>query len=360
MNGTPLHVYIGELFKGVASLPILNQHLGVKQDGSNKLFRKIFKQVSFSFFVLTEKPEEADLFLIPHDYFRIHTRRDYLEQFTHLARQHGKKLVVVVYGDSDEEVVMPGAVILRTSQYRHKLSPQEIVMPGYTEDLLHDRLLLLRKKSTKPIIGFCGWADFPNLKGKIKFWSRIILQDLRTYLLFDAHAQVHKQGIFFRQRAMEYLKRATSVQTNFVIRRSYSGHKMTIELPEAQARAEYVNNILDSDFTLCVKGDGNWSYRFYETLALGRLLVLVDTETLLPLEDRIDYGAFVIRVPSNQLETIADRVSLFYSSLSDEEYARRQQKARDAFVQFLRIDSFLRVVFTEIVGERLADDTERL
>jgi hypothetical protein len=347
MNEETIKIYIGKPRESVRVLPILEAHLGVFQ-GGNRLFRNIFKQVSFPFFSLVESPGKADFLLIPHDYFNVHKDKEYLDGFVRLSFKHRKKLVVFVYGDSDEVVSLPNATILRTSQYRYKHAENEILMPGYTEDLLFDTYMTIRGKSEKPTVGFCGWADFQNIKSALRFWLKVLLQNIRTYILQDSYAKVYTQGIFFRKKALKYLEQSPLVNTNFIIRRSYSGHKNTIELPEEQARLEYIQNMIDSDFILCVKGDGNWSYRFYETLSCGRLPVLVDTDISLPLEDIIPYEEFIVRIPWNRLDSIPAEIHNFYESLSEDRYRELQRMARNVFTNYLRIDSFLAIVFKRI------------
>ena len=51
------------------------------------------------------------------------------------------------------------------------------------------------------------------------------------------------------------------------------------------------NNI----FIFCMRGAGNFSYRFYETLMMGRIPIFIDTDCVLPFEESInlsDVGLF--------------------------------------------------------------------
>ena len=136
---------------------------------------------------------------------------------------------------------------------------------------------------------------------------------------------------------MDILSHSPLVQTNFVLRGGY----------KTGSQNEFVKNIKENDFTLCPKGDGNYSARFYETLSLGCLPVLIDTECVLPLEDEINYNEFVVRVPHAELQNLPDLALKFYDSLTTEQFMAAQKKARETFEKYLNIGSFFKHVLTK-------------
>jgi hypothetical protein len=58
---------------------------------------------------------------------------------------------------------------------------------------------------------------------------------------------------------------------------------------------EFQDNIKNSHFTLCNRGAGNFSMRFYETLSAGRIPLILDTDLVLPYEDKINWDDFIIK-----------------------------------------------------------------
>jgi hypothetical protein len=103
---------------------------------------------------------------------------------------------------------------------------------------------------------------------------------------------------------------------------------------------------VESDFVLAPKGDGNYSNRFLETLSLGRIPVVVDTDIMLPFEDRIAYDRCVVRVPMSDVEKTPEYILAWYAARCDEkEWADAQACARSAYEDYLRIDSFFRKLF---------------
>ena len=146
---------------------------------------------------------------------------------------------------------------------------------------------------------------------------------------------------------MKVLQRSSYVRTNFIIRRSFSGAVRTIELSPENARKEFIDSIVDSDFVLTPKGDGNYSNRFLETLSLGRIPILIDTDTPLPGENSIPYEKIIVRVPMQEVEKTAEYVRRFYEALTDEEWKERQNLAHQIFETYLKQDVFFRNFFND-------------
>jgi hypothetical protein len=69
-------------------------------------------------------------------------------------------------------------------------------------------------------------------------------------------------------------------------------------------RQKWIDVLKNSKYILCPRGAGLNTFRFFETLAFGRIPVLVSDDTKLPLEDKINYNRFVVRVPENDLNNL--------------------------------------------------------
>jgi hypothetical protein len=279
------------------------------------------------------RPEEAEIFAFPHFWGQIKEHGDYIDSLVSLAKSLSKKVIIVAPGDSDAEINVPESIVFRNSKYRSTLRSNEIIIPGFADDLLVGRDLVIREKGEKPVVGFCGWAGFVSFDKHLRYLVKIFISQIKS-LLGDSEALVRRQGLWFRRQAIKILGRSPLVITNFIIRRSYSGTAKTAELDLKQARLEYINNMLGSDFVLCVKGDGNFSVRFFEALSLGRIPLLVDTDCLLPLENLINYDEFVVKVDYRELAKLPAIVSEVYKNWSAEDYGAKQRRAREVFEQY--------------------------
>jgi hypothetical protein len=208
--------------------------------------------------------------------------------------------------------------------------------------------IVLRPKNDVPTVSFCGFAGFKTPKQWVSYALKNTFWEMRA--IFNPVLRAHKLGVYWRRAAMRALKSSLLVHTDFIVRRSFSGASGTIELPPAQARAEFTDSIIQADFVLSPKGDGNYSNRLLEALSLGRIPVLIDTDVILPLEDNIDYTKIIVRVPMHRVGDTAQLIREFYDVLSVEEWHERQRLARNIFDEYLRQDSFFHFYFTRLLS----------
>ncbi len=68
----------------------------------------------------------------------------------------------------------------------------------------------------------------------------------------------------------------------------------------------FKNNMLANQYNLCTRGNANWSLRFFETLAYGRIPVYVESGGRLPWDQAIDYfdGTFPVVTNIKKIEEI--------------------------------------------------------
>jgi hypothetical protein len=67
--------------------------------------------------------------------------------------------------------------------------------------------------------------------------------------------------------------------TNFIYRDGYRAKAKT-ELDRKTTTQEYYENIKQSTHILCVRGTGNFSVRYWETIMMGRIPIVIDTDLL--------------------------------------------------------------------------------
>jgi hypothetical protein len=335
---------------GLPHIPLLNPNLGQEDQRSRILFLdRAFDCLQDPIVRLADRPEDADFILIPHPFAAVQHDRAYLDTITTLASRLGKKVITVAYGDAPPVINLPHSVAFISSAYRYALRSNEIMMPAYAEDLLGAQPFVPRPKGAQPVIGFCGWSDYKNLQNRVGTAVGNALAYVEALATFDRRHLAKRKGLTFRRRALRALQGAPGLKTNFLIRKSYSGHVKTISLPPEQARREYVDNLRDCDMALVVKGDGNYSYRFYEALSLGRPLLFVDTETPLPLEGVVPYDRFLLSVDMRELPRLPKRVRAWWHKTSANDLIEAQYQARRAFADYLRIDKFFTYAFKNLL-----------
>ena len=291
-----------------------------------------YAELGQSFFRMTSLAE-ADIAVLPapwEDVLSDRKMRQQALQFTEQAKDSGKPTIVFFWSDSAEDVPLGNAVVFRTSLYRSRRKPNEFAMPAWSEDFVEKHLgsqLPLRAKREKPIVGFCGNAGprQTSFKQRVKgvFGRGANLLGMRKSTIAPA----------IRARALNVLLASPLVETNFIIRDRFLGGALrpdqSIDLGTMQkVRREYVENMVESDYILCARGSGNFSYRLYETLSCGRIPVFIDTDCVLPYDFDIDWRKYLVWVEERELSTVAEKVAEFHAGLSPQDFLDLQLACR--------------------------------
>jgi hypothetical protein len=242
------------------------------------------------------------------------------------ARDAGKPAAVFAASD-DHVATPPAALVFQTSLRRSVSGPNEFALPAWSADFVTAYLggeVPIRRKRGRPVVGFCGLASR----------HRGVRRRLRAH---EAHSAV-------RGRALRLLEEHRGVDANFVVRDRFLGGALRRGRVDAarmqRVRAEYVQNIVESDYILCARGAGNFSYRLYETLSCGRIPVFVDTDAVLPLDFVADWRAHCVWVDESELESIGDRVADFHRHLDDDEFVGRQHACRRFWQEYVAPEGF--------------------
>lgn len=284
--------------------------------------------------------KEADFFVLPFDW-RYTTQavarteqaaesaRTAAQRLSDQAADLGKKLIVFYVGDTEEELPLPNAVVFRTS-LRRGLRPNEFAMTVFFEDFVGQKLgsdLPLRPKLHHPSVGFRGFAGYrlmPDVSVSRK--ARRALRWVRDGLPTPT----------VRERAMVRLRAHPSVETDFFLGEHGSGRESYGPL----ARDAFHRNLINTDYMLCARGMGNWSIRFYETLASARIPLFVDTECGLPLDFETNYKDYCVWVDSEHLDGVGEQLVAFHDDLDDASFRDLQRACRRIWEEQLTPEGF--------------------
>ncbi len=205
-----------------------------------------------------------------------------------------KKVYVFLVSDNSEVFNIPNNVILyRTSLYKSKKKYNEHILP-YVWECNNDNIDPL-PKTEKPIVGFCGWNSI------------------------------------YRHKTIETIKNNINIESNFILRDKFWGGK-----PHDQKLIEdFRNNMINSHFNICNRGNGNFSMRFYETLSFGRIPIIIDTDILLPFENLIDWYNIIIIVKKE--EELNERILNYYHNNN---IIIMQKKCREIYDNYFRGSNF--------------------
>ncbi len=308
--------------------------------------------ISESEVAFTGTIEGCDWAVLPMswNYYRQYRRMDQARELVQHAALADKKVLSWTSGDFGVSVPhYDNLTVLRCSGYRSRLPANHKGMPVFFGDPLKKFFgreeIVLREKQEKPVVGFCGQA-----KGH---WCKNAFDLLRTawrntnYIMglsFEA-PQVLYPSTIRRTRILDILERDERISTNLIRRNHYRAGAQTPEARERSTR-EFFDNILHSDYIVCVRGGSNFSVRLYETLAMGRIQVVVNTDCLLPLADRVEWKQHVVWVESDEIPHIADMVMEFHQRLTPARFQDLQYKNRQLWNDKLRLGFFFKTLLS--------------
>jgi hypothetical protein len=210
-------------------------------------------------------------------------------------------LIFIVDDYSERIVSYKNQIILRTSTYRNTLLQNEFILPYLWE--CSSLPFQPYPKTQLPVVSFCG------LPSK------------------------------YRMPLIEKVNKHPAIQSNFILREQFWGGN-----PHGKNIVnDFNNNIKNSHFVICNRGNGNFSMRFYQTLAFGRIPLLLNTNMKLPFEKYIDYKELII-IGNTEDEIIEKLLDCW----KNKDILEIQKKCASVFKEFFNEQQFAVHLYNEI------------
>lgn len=251
--------------------------------------------LQFSQYTITNNLHEADIVCV----LDITTNNAFQNNnlLLQLAKKHAK-LVVFIHDDPDE--IMPhvdNVCVFRTSINKQIQQTYEHVLPSFQcqRDAVFANGFQPCTQQTI-CVGFIGASTSPD-----------------------------------RNMLINKLQNDTRFKTDFVLRRIFHEHYSKEE--QAKHKQEYVQNIINNQYQLCPRGAGNFSHRFYEVLAAGRIPIIL-TSLALP-ENVPQWDRYVVR--ASDINTVPDALFAFHHSKN---IVDTQIQCRKLWLDYLSLQGF--------------------
>ena len=296
-----------------------------------------------SLFVLTDEIVNSDAVFLPMtvNYYIDKNQLGLVNDLISKSEAIGKTTYAWIDGDHQILYDHPKCIFLKYSSYKSKLKHNEFILSGdVKQDLLIEYFngeLITRNKNEYPLIGFDGIATYPTYR-----LGGLILKNI----LVKLHHYIRNRqyipnpllpALLKRKQILHQLNGIKGIDTNFNIRNSFASGTVG---GNKNARTEYINNIIDSDYTLCYRGAANYSLRFYESLCLGRIPLFIDTDCKLPFEDQINWSDICIWVDASELKRIGEIVIDYHHSMTNNQFVEKQVYCRELWVKYLSKEGF--------------------
>jgi hypothetical protein len=282
-----------------------------------------------NYFEISDNIQNCDLAVYPESWS---FDNDRIGEFIAQAEKYKKSAVLFFNNDSDRPINIGENFVFRTSFYHSSKNKHEFAIPGFSEDSVKNYFsgkLLIRPKELKPVVGYCGYAA-----------NSLFFLRLKKII-------VGPDGWLIRSWAIKNIIKNPAIVSNFIIRNDFWGgaYRPGVGLDYQkmkEVRREFVDNIANSDYVICTRGQGNFSYRLYETLSLGRIPVFVNTDCVLPYEDYINWREICVWVEAKDINNISQKIIDFHNSLSADDFISLQKKCRLTWEEWLSPNGFFK------------------
>lgn len=330
----------------------------------------VYRREGRGIFSLESSVQEADILILPFNWAQVvnyqknHPQMGLAEareqqdrllgaavQLDEIAGQSNKLLVVFLTSD-DPAIPVPleHAIVFRPSLEAASVRSNERAIPGFRDDFLRayrEGRLRPREKLVRPTVGYCGYENVQRRSRRDQI-KQALGRVPRLSQMADKYqvSLIRHPGARVRAQAIYKLRHTWGIKTNFVLRDAFwngavSRHDIQLELAR-RSRLEYVDNMMDSDYVLCARGNGNYSFRFYETLSSGRLPLFINTDCVLPYADHVHYQDLGVWVEERDIPWIGSLLRGFHRRMSSEEFVERQQRCREVWEEWLSPTGFFK------------------
>lgn len=249
-------------------IPLLSEkHYKCVLDAANSWNEGLYTRLRFltPTFDYVQSLDECDLAVIPFKYNKDDAR---VHAYCKQASASNKKVVSFFNDDTGEVFNLPKNLFLFRTSVTNKLKQEnERSLPVVVPDHFPCHIPLSDVLDNK-VVTFCGHIG----NGRLPIIERF---------------------------------RKLYGNTNIVYRNGFWAPEVT---SKQKARQTFYNNLLSGSFSLCIRGNGNFSYRFYEALSFGRVPILIDTDCVLPFSNEIDWSKHILKIDETQMDMLPELI----------------------------------------------------
>jgi len=296
-----------------------------------------------TFYSIVSDIKDCDIVVVPLEYvYTLKTYSTILNSLLEQAAQVDKLIWVYSGGDFGYTIKEDNLYNFRLSGFNSKLHDRSIIIPSFINDPYIDKLetnFTALHKNPVPEIGFVGHAKGGAIKYFKEFLSFVKVNLKRTFKNEYKDFQPFYPSSIKRAKYLHSIQKNQKIKANFILRNHYRAGVKTASEKEETTLAFY-KNIYQNPYTFCLRGAGNFSVRFYETLAVGRIPVLINTDCKLPLSDHIDWNKHCLIIDEQNFENVEHHILKFHNNLSEDDFIQLQKSNRDLWMKSLKRESF--------------------
>ena len=231
-----------------------------------------------------------------------------------VAKQYNKKIIVFYDHDNEIPIDIDNVIVFRSSSTTN--SKNEYSLPSFIKPLDFKEI-----KNWGNISVWYTWfckkssslwykiREFKFIKMFLTFWIKKtkltnFIRD--SYCIYPEHKKNTLYYVLFQKWKWQYFRnkvisllKKSKFETNLILRNK----KMDPSI-KWKCRQEYLDNIYNNNFSLAIRGDGNFSFRLYEIMSAWRIPLFIDTNCKLPFDNQINYKRLFVWIPFDDIENM--------------------------------------------------------
>lgn len=245
-----------------------------------------------------DKIEDSDYVILPYKWRGFD---EITKKIIEDVKKNNKKILVFFNDDSSENIDLNenDGFIFRTSFYRKNKKNNEYALPPFFDDDFKNNYI--ESENIELSIGFCGVDHYE------------------------------------RKNCLNIINKNNMIKSNFIIRNGFWGGGINKE----RAINDFNKNIEENLFGFSCRGTGNFSYRFYQILSMGRIPVLLNTDCVLPFEGIVNYNNHCLIVDQTEINFIDKNIINFFNNKNKKELFETQKNNRKMYETFLSPYGFI-------------------
>jgi hypothetical protein len=280
--------------------------------------------------------EESDIAVFPIPWEHTVTNKNKFESFEIFydkVQDYGIPIIIFFLSDSDRSITIKNTIIFRTSLNQSTRKKNEFAFPAFGDDIIgrffsgNQQVRIKEKQAT---LGFTGYAPEPSYIRDIYNWTE-------SFFGFKNPNKGSFSNV--RSEALKVFSKSDLIKKNFVTRKVFWSTQADSKRMQKQ-KEEFVANMIKSDYILCARGGGNFSFRFYETLSCGRIPFFIDTDCVLPFDFEIEYKNYCVLVDNHDLSQVDKILYNFHENISEEDFISWQYNCRRLWQDYLSPEGF--------------------
>lgn len=301
---------------------------------------------------LSTSIKDSDVVFFPI-YFKLEYF-DLVKKKSEEAQKYNKKLVVFYTSDIEDYIDISDNILWLKRSINKFWPKNEYSLPAFPEDLKNKYKKIILNKE-KVSVWYTWYSNYYNLKSFIfynllQIWRFIFSNKFIKKFLLKIKNEKYYHLLtnlwiwkYVRWKSIKYLKKSKNIKFNYIERRWW----LYLDAPET-IKKQYIENIVNSNFSLVARWNWNYSFRLYEVLSLWKIPVFIDTNSKLPFEDEIDYKNIFIWVPFNDIKNIEKYINDFLIA-NKWNLNNIQKEIRKIYEEFFLMENYYTKLITNII-----------